>query len=141
MKPGVDFIGVGCGALILNEKGEALLMKRGPKSKNEAGFWSKPGGAVELGESVEDAIRREIKEELGVDIELLAPLKFTDHRAQGGQHWIALNYTARVVKGEPRIREPEKIAEIGWFSLDKLPAPLTQTTSEPIEEYLRMRAR
>ncbi|HLD78475.1 MAG TPA: NUDIX domain-containing protein [archaeon] len=136
----MDFIGVGCGALILNGKGETLLMKRGPKSKNEAGFWSKPGGTVELGELVEDAIRREIKEELNVDIELLEPLKFTDHHAHGGQHWIALNYTARIVKGEPRIMEPEKIAEVGWFPLNKLPSPLTATTSEPIEEYLRTRA-
>ncbi len=140
MRPGVDFIGVGCGALIVNDKGETLLLKRGPKSKNEAGFWSKPGGTVEFGEAPEDAITREIKEELDIDIELFRPLKFTDHRIPSErQHWIALNYAARIVRGEPKVMEPEKIAEVRWFPLTKPPTPLTQTTSECIEGYLRER--
>lgn len=79
MKPGVDYIGVGCGALIINEKNETLLVKRGFNSKSQVGVWSKPGGAVDLKEKVEDAVIREIKEELGVDIELIKFLGFTNH--------------------------------------------------------------
>ena len=137
MKPGVDYIGVGCGALIVNDKNEVLLVKRGIKSKNEAGVWSKPGGAVEFGEQVENAVKREIKEELDIEIELTKFLGFTNHIIKSeNQHWVTFNYLARIIKGELKIMEPEKIAEVKWFSLNNLPANLSQTTSEPIEQNL-----
>ena len=137
MKSGVDYIGVGCGALILNDKNETLLVKRGVSSKNEAGVWSKPGGAVEFGERVEDAVKREIKEELGVDIELTKLLGFTNHIIKSeNQHWVTFSYLAKIIEGEPRIMEPEKIAKIKWFNLRSLPEKLSQTTSEPIKDYL-----
>ncbi len=138
MKPGVDYIGIGCGALIVNDNNETLLVKRGQKSKNQVGVWSKPGGAVDLEEKVEDAVIREIKEELGVDIELVKFLGFTNHIIKSeNQHWIAFNYLAKIIKGEPQILEPDKIEEIKWFSLNNLPENLSQTTSEPIQEYLK----
>ncbi len=137
MKPGVDYIGVGCGALIINDKDETLLVKRGINSKNEVGVWSKPGGAVEFGERVEDAVKREIKEELDVDIELTKFLSFTNHIINSeNQHWVTFNYLAKIIKGEPKIMEPEKIAEIKWFNLRSLPEKLSQTTLEPIKDYL-----
>src|SRR3989338_11686814 len=131
---GKDYIGVGCGALIVNDRGETLLLKR--KSRNEIGKWCKPGGTVEYGETVEDAVRREIKEEFGVEIELLEPLGFTNlFLPEEKEHWVAFHYLARIVKGEPKNMEPEKIEEIRWFPLDKLPENITQTTLEPVEVY------
>ncbi len=138
MTPGIDYIGVGCGALIINDKNETLLLKRGAKSRNQAGFWSKPGGTVEFGEKIEDAIKREIKEEFGVDIELIKFLGFTNHIIkEENQHWLSVSYLARIIKGEPKNMEPEKHDEIGWFSFDDLPDKLTQTTGELIEEYVK----
>jgi len=137
MKPGKDYIGIGCGALIVNDKNETLLIKRTSKSQNEAGFWSKPGGTVEFNEKVEDAIIREIKEELGIDIELTKLLGFTNHILNSeNQHWVAINYLAKIISGEPRIMEPDKMEEIKWFSFNNLPNKLTQTTKDPIREYL-----
>lgn len=52
------------GACIANEKGELLFQKR---SEDEA-LWGLPGGAVEIGESVEEAVIREVKEETGFDL-------------------------------------------------------------------------
>jgi len=137
LKPGVDYIGVGCGALIINDKNETLLGKRGPKSKNEVGIWSKPGGAVEFGERVEKAVVREIKEELGVDIKLIKLLSFTNHIIKKeDQHWVTLNYLAKIIKGKPRIMEPAKISEIKWFKLNDLPANTNQNTLESAQSYL-----
>src|SRR5581483_1200758 len=137
MKRGTDYIGVGCGALIVNQASEVLLMKRTKMAQNEAGFWSKPGGAVELGETVEDAIKREVKEELNVEIELTKFLGYVNHiLPQKHQHWIAISYLARIVGGELKNMEPDKVDEIQWFSLDQLPENLTQTTREPIQMYL-----
>jgi len=138
MKKGTDYIGIGCGALIFNKNEEVLLLKRTPKTRNEAGFWSKPGGGVEFGEKIEDAVKREIREELGVDIELTRFLGFTNHILEfEKQHWVAFNYLAKIVGGELKNLEPEKHEEIKWFSLNNLPKNITQTTIEPINEYLK----
>lgn len=138
MTPGIDYIGVGCGALIINDKNETLLLKRGKNSRNQAGYWSKPGGAVEFGEKIEDAIKREIKEELGAEIELIKLLGFTNHiMKEEKQHWLSVSYLAKIIKGEPENMEPDKHDEIGWFSFDNLPEKLTETTSELVEEYLK----
>lgn len=136
MKEGVDYIGVGCGALIINDSGETLLVKRTSKTRNEAGFWSKPGGGVEFGEKVEDAAKREIKEELGVEIELIKFLGFTNSIMKDeNQHWISFNYLAKITGGELKNLEPGKHEEIKWFKIDNLPEKINKYTLESINEY------
>jgi len=136
MEVGLDYIGVGCGALIVNDKNETLLLKRTLKARNSAGFWAEPGGGVEVGEKVEDALKREIKEELGVEIKIIKFLGFTEGIVDN-QHWISLNYLAKIVSGEINNLEPEKHAEVKWFSLDGLPEKLVQNTIDAINEYLK----
>ena len=63
MKRGVDYIGVGAGAIIFNNEGKVFISQRGPGARNESGKWDFPGGGVEFGERCEDAVVREIKEE------------------------------------------------------------------------------
>ena len=54
---------VGCGVLIENEEGQLLLQKR-----TDTGQWCVPGGAMEIGETYEEAAKREIREEVGVEV-------------------------------------------------------------------------
>jgi 8-oxo-dGTP diphosphatase len=137
MKKGTDYIGVGCGALIINEKNEILLVRRTSNTANEASFWSLPGGSVDFGEKVVDAIKREIKEELGVEIELTKFLGYHDHILEKeNQHWVAIHYLAKIVSGIPQNLESEKHSEIRWFPIDELPKNITSTTSEPLRKYL-----
>ena len=137
LKPGKDYIGVGGGVLILNKKREVLLLKRGKNSKNEAGWWCKPGGAIEYGEIAISAMKREIKEEVGVDIAIWGMLPNTDQiLKKEGQHWLAVNYIATIKKGEAKIMEPNKHDELKWFPLNRLPKKTTQTTREPVKDYL-----
>ena len=139
MKIGTDCIGIGCGALIVNENNETLLLKRTSKTRNEAGFWSKPGGGVEFGEEIEDAVKREIKEELGVDIDLTKFLGFTNSVLKSdNQHWVSFNYLAKIIGGELKNLEPEKHEEIKWFKLDELPKKVNKYTVEAVEEYLKL---
>ena len=137
MKRGVDFIGVSAGAMILNDQGDVFLSKRSQKATNEKGCWETPGGSVYFGEKLEEAVKREILEEYGVDIEIVEQFPAADHIIPDeNQHWVATTFLARVVKGQnPKIMEPDKCDEIGWFSLDKLPKPLSIITKIDIERY------
>lgn len=139
MKPGKDFIGVGVGAFILNNKGQLFLMKRGLKSKNEIGKWTIPGGALEFGETFKNALIREIKEELGIDIEVLDLLSLTDHIIQDAkQHWVTPQYLCKIMSGEPKILEPEKCEAIGWFDIKELKFEnLTLPTQNAIQAYIK----
>lgn len=125
MHPGKDHIGVGCGAVILNGKNEVLLMKRGKACKSKIGWWSLPGGGVEFFEKIEDAIKREVKEELGIEIEIIKTLSLTEYfNKEEQQHWISPQYLCKIHKGIVENKEPHKCDEIKWFSLEQLPEKL-----------------
>ena len=129
MSAGHIGVGVGCGAAIL--RGERLLLVKRRKAP-EAGFWSLVGGKVDFLERAEDAIVRETLEEVGVAIELGPLLCLVEMIGIDGQHWVSPVYRAALASGEPVNREPDKIAEIGWFALDAPPAPLAQAAREAI---------
>jgi mutator protein MutT len=138
MKRGTDYIGVGVGALIVNDLGQVFLSRRGPKAGNERGLWEFPGGAVEFGETLANALRREVFEEYGIEIEVGALLDVVDHiLPHEGQHWVSPTYICRVVSGEPVIREPEKCSEIGWFEVGEVPEALTLISKLNLDHYRR----
>ena len=140
MTAGFDCVGVGAGALIINDKKEALLLKRTLKARNLSGFWMQPGGGVEFGERIEEAVKREIKEELGIDIEIIRFLAVTEGiLKEEKQHWISLSYLGKIVGGELKNLEPEKHEEIKWFDLNALPEKLAQNTIDSISEYLKLK--
>ncbi|MBN8591950.1 MAG: NUDIX domain-containing protein [Anaerolineae bacterium] len=90
MRRGIDYIGVGVGAIIVDAEGRLFLAKRGPKAKNERGLWEFPGGGVEFGETLKAALVWEIAEEYGVTIEVGAMLTVTDHiLPEECQHWVS----------------------------------------------------
>jgi len=124
-------IKVGCGALIV-ENGKVLLVKRSKDSHSEPGKWARPGGRIELREKAEDAVVRECREEIGVDIEVLGFHDMSEHFSK--DHWIALGYLARIVKGTPKNLEPDKHDEVKWWPLDDLPE-LASFTKDAVEKY------
>lgn len=118
LKKGKDYIGVGVGAVIFNKEGKFLLLKRGPKAQNEVGCWGFPGGAMEFGETIEETIKREVKEELDVAIKPLKMLTPVNHAIpKEKQHWVAVPYICQLKFGKPKILEPQKNAELDWFTL------------------------
>lgn len=140
MKRGVDYIGVGVGAILVNGAGQLFLAKRGEQAKNERGCWEFPGGSVEFGETVAAALKREMREEYAVEIEVGELLDVVDHiLPEEGQHWVSPTYICRITAGEPRIVEPEKCAEIGWFFPHAGPEPLSIISRINLEHYLATR--
>lgn len=115
----------GCGAAICDEAGRLLLIQR--LRQPEAGAWGLPGGKIDFGEPAAETARREIAEELGIEIEILGLACIAETiNAGDGRHWVAPVFNARILSGTPAILEPEKHGGWGWFALDNLPSPLTQ---------------
>lgn len=136
MKVGIDYVGVGVGALIVNEKHEVLLMKRSQQCKNKRGWWAIPGGTVEFNETFHTAIQREVREELGIEIEILFLLSLTDDiMPEEKQHWVTPQFLCNIVGGTLENKEPHKCEALQWFSLDTLPSPLTLPAENAITAY------
>ena len=137
-KRGLDYIGVGVGAVILNEKGEILLLLR--RERPEAGRWTIPGGAVEWFETCVDALRRECREELGVEIDIVRILTVVDHIVkEEGAHWVSIEYLASIADGEVTNACIQENEQVTWFSLDKLPDKLSLPTVAAVQSYLSIR--
>lgn len=104
------------GALIRGDR--VLLVRRAPTRRFYPDMWDLFGGHVESGESAEDALRREGREELGVDIESFGLL---------GTDWDPVERVGYAVfsvsswSGEPVNAAPDEHTEIGWFSAEALP--------------------
>ena len=123
MKKGIDFIGVGVGAIIIDPDGRVFLARRGREVRNESGKWEFPGGAVEFGETLEQALVREVREEYGFEIDGLELLDVVDHIIpHEKQHWVSPTFRCRIARGSPAILEPHKCDEIGWFRVEEVDA-------------------
>ena len=138
MQKGIDYIGVGVGAIIFNRKSAVFLAKRGKNARNERHKWEFPGGSVEFGETLEQALVREVQEEFGFAVEVIQLLDVVNHILPGEkQHWVSPTYLCSYKDGNPRIREPHKCEEIGWFTLDAIPENELTTASRKSLDSLR----
>lgn len=139
MKPGIDYIGVAVGVFIINDDGKVLLTKRSKHATNERGTWEIPGGKVHFSETLQDAAKREAKEEYDIDIEIIEQFPAQNHLIpEEKQHWVPTCFLCKIVNGQqPRIMEPDKCDEIGWFAFTNLPEPLSIITKIDIAEYQR----
>ena len=135
MKKGVDYIGVGVGAMIFNQKGELLLLKRSQNAKDRPNHWEIPGGSINFMEKAEAAIRREVQEECGVEFDTIEQLSTEDHIfPDNNQHWIGVEFLGKLKSGEiPKILEPDIFDDIGWFLPDKLPSPVSIVVTKNVE--------
>jgi 8-oxo-dGTP diphosphatase len=97
-------------AVVQSDDGRFLLARRLPGA-HLGGLWEFPGGAVEQGETPEEALGRELAEELGVELAVAEPLTFAFHRDME-RDVLLLFYRARIAGGAPHGREGQ---EVGWF--------------------------
>jgi 8-oxo-dGTP diphosphatase len=105
---------IGVGAVVLH-RDRVLLVRRG--GQPSAGKWSLPGGLVDLGERLEDAIRRELAEECGLEVCLLGVAGVVERvvRDEAGRvryHYVLVDYAARADRAEARAGSDA--AEVRW---------------------------
>ena len=108
---------------LIDPDGRVLLAQR-PEGKSMAGLWEFPGGKVEEGESPEDALVRELQEELGIETwnSCLAPLTFASH-AYDSFHLLMPLFACRKWEGVPVPREGQQLAWAHARDLRNYPMP------------------
>jgi ADP-ribose pyrophosphatase YjhB (NUDIX family) len=104
------------GALILR-RGRIVLVERGREPLR--GYWSLPGGVVEAGERLEEAIRREVREETGLDVEPLGVFEVferisRDSRGRPEYHYVLIDYLCRLRGG--KLKPADDVASARWVS-------------------------
>ena len=124
-----------CGALILNPEGKVFLM-RSPKWHDR---WVIPGGHIELGERIEDALMREVKEETGLTIRDIRFIRVGecvyDDEFWKKKHFVFVNYSCRT--DSTVVRLSEEATEYRWVTFDEAQGlPLGKYTKETIGIYL-----
>ncbi len=107
---------------LLERDGRVLLARRGIEPR--LGYWDIPGGFLEEGEEALDGLRRELREETGLEVEPVEWLgayvdPYDDHFVLG-LSWL--------VRGEGEPRADDDVAELAWFGPDELPAEMAFAT-------------
>ncbi|MBI2578558.1 MAG: NUDIX domain-containing protein [Candidatus Aenigmarchaeota archaeon] len=121
-------VGVGCQII----QGNKILLGRRKGSHGE-GEWSGFGGHVEFGETLEECAKREVKEEVGLEVGNLRLLCISDIMKYGKKHYVDVEFTAKIKSGKPRIVDKENISELKWFDLKNLPKPLFEPVKIALE--------
>jgi mutator protein MutT len=116
--PDAPIVGVGA---ILIEENRVLLVRRGQDPLK--GEWSLPGGVVELGESLEDALRREMLEETGLEVEPAGIIEVVSSIVRddfGGvrYHYVIVDFLCRRLSGEAR--SGSDASELRWVAHEEL---------------------
>ena len=123
----------GIGAIVIDE-GRVLLIKRGRPPL--LGEWSIPGGAMELGETVREAVVREVLEETGLVVEAVELLGVFDRVVKDDEekllyHYVLIDFLCRRVSGNPQASGDADDAH--WFSAEEVnKLPLAKDTAEVI---------
>jgi mutator protein MutT len=110
---------VGVGGVVIHE-GRALLIRRGKQPLY--GRWVVPGGTVELGEPLEAALVREMREETGLEVEPVELLTVFDRIEREGSvvlyHYVIVDYLCRYVSGEAQAASDA--LEVAWAAPEEL---------------------
>ncbi len=132
----------GAGVGVILKKGNKILMGKriaeSNKKTNSYESWTVPGGRVEYKESLEDAVKRETFEEVGIKVKNLEFISAANC-IYGEAHFLTVCFVTEDFEGEPKEMEPHKIINWTWFDLDDLPENIFEPTRVSIENYKNKR--
>jgi ADP-ribose pyrophosphatase YjhB (NUDIX family) len=111
---------LGIGAIVI-ESGRVLLVERGREPLK--GYWSLPGGVLEVGETLADGLRREMREETGLEIETLSVVEIferimRDASGAAEYHYVLIDYLCRVTGGT--LSAGDDVSEARWVERERL---------------------
>ena len=137
-KPGKDYVGITTPFYCIDEEGKILFQKRSNKARDESGRWDPGSGELEKGLTLEENVRKEVKEEVGAEAQTIG--RIPPHgifREDEGEdtHWLAVSFFVKVNRDNVEINEPEKIDELEWAELGEFPQPLHKGFKQTFSEY------
>ena len=139
MKKGIDYVGVAVAGFVHDGKGNYLFDLRTENCRDEQNCWEfAGGGGLEVGETIEAGLRREILEELGVEalsIEFIGNREVFRDNTGVLTHWLTFDHLVQVNPDDVKIMEPDMCAELRWCSLDNLPTPPYSQMMNVVEKY------
>ncbi|MCP8304202.1 MAG: NUDIX hydrolase [archaeon] len=130
---------VGVGALIKKD-GSVLLVKR--EHEPGKGRWSLPGGLVNLGETMMEAVKREVEEEVGLKVKVVGLIDVFDSIVYDDEgrvrfHYVIIGFEVSLIGGE--VRGSEEASQVDWFKAEELRGlKMTSTTKKLLKDYLLM---
>jgi len=138
LEPGKDYVGTATPFYCIDGDGRILFQKRSSKTRDESGRWDPGSGKLEKGLTLEENVKKEVREELGAEAEIIGRLPahgiFRKH--EGSEtHWLAACFFVTVDSDEVEINEPEKIDELKWAEIGNFPEPLHIGFASTFEEY------
>lgn len=124
-------IKVGLGVMIF-KSGKVLMGER--KGAHGAGEFAFPGGHVEFGEPIVAAAKREVKEEVGIEIKNVN-LLYCGNLVKYGKHYAQFGLIADWKSGEVKNKEKDRSGDWSWYPVTKLPKPFFGTVPWYLEAY------
>lgn len=138
--PSVPVVAVGA---IVSKAGKVLLVRR--KREPSRGLWSLPGGVVELGEGLREAVAREVKEECGIEVSVKEVVEvldriFADRDGRIRYHYVIIDFLASWRRG--RLKAASDISEAAWVDPGAIRRlPLTAGLAAVVEKALGLTRR
>lgn len=123
------------GGCIVNDKGEILLQKRKDKK-----MWGFPGGAMELGESIEETVKREVKEETGLVVETKKFIgvysKYVDRYPSGDEAQTILHFFELEIVDGALSTDDEETLELTFFDPENMPKLVNKQHEDALADYV-----
>lgn len=127
-----------CADGVVLNKDKVLLIKR--KIKPFKGFWTIPGGHIDFGETSQESLIREIKEETNIDVEVEQLIKIYDNpKRDPWGHIISIAYLCKPINANTVFEENEEVESLYWCSINALPENIGFDHRIMINDAIRMK--
>lgn len=128
------------GGILIN-KGRILLLKRSATESVYPNMWELPSGKKESGETVQQTMVREFKEETGLKVSCLEPISVFDYTLKKGElikETTQINFLVKLTNNQAKIKLSSEHDEFGWFNLQDLKnLYISKNTKSIIQKYMR----
>ena len=123
-------------AAIIENNGKYLITQR-PEGRSNGGRWEFPGGKVDFGEDLQLCLKREIEEEIGIDIQVGEPFGYSSHVYGGGiKHVVLLGFHCKYLSGDIQKKD---IADFKWLTPREMKDyDVTEADQPFVQKLLRM---